>query len=55
MHYLTQEAHCLEIIPILSDINMPGMSGLELPRNIRLQHHKPPPTVIITACDDAVS
>lgn len=42
-----------EAVLILSDINMPGMSGLELLRNIKLKHHKPPPVVMmITAYGD---
>ncbi len=39
---------------ILSDINMPGMSGLELLRHIKQKYHEPPPTVMmITAYGDA--
>jgi CheY-like chemotaxis protein len=35
---------------------MPGMSGLELLRHIKLDHPNPPPTVmIITAYGDATS
>lgn len=38
---------------ILSDINMPGMSGLELLANIRKRHKSPPPVVMmITAYAD---
>lgn len=38
---------------ILSDINMPGMSGLELLQHIKQKFHKPPPTVMmITAYGD---
>lgn len=38
---------------ILSDINMPGMSGLELLEKIREEYDKPPPVVMmITAYGD---
>jgi CheY-like chemotaxis protein len=43
-----------EAILILSDINMPGMSGLELLRNIKIKYKTPPPLVMmITAYGDA--
>jgi CheY-like chemotaxis protein len=43
-----------EAVLILSDINMPGMSGLELLRHIKEKHHEPPPLVMmITAYGDA--
>src|SRR5690349_24980423 len=49
--YLNQHAH--EAVLILSDINMPGMSGLELLGHIKQQYHKPPPVVMmITAYGD---
>ncbi len=42
-----------EAVLILSDINMPGMSGLELLKNIKQKYHKPPPVVMmITAYGD---
>ncbi len=41
------------VVLILSDINMPGMSGLELLRRIREVHpHRPPAVVMITAYGD---
>ncbi len=47
-------AHEQEAVLILSDINMPGMSGLELLKHIKQQHLKPPPIVMmITAYGDA--
>lgn len=46
--------HQQEAVLILSDINMPGMSGLELLRHIKEQHQEPPPVVMmITAYGDA--
>ena len=46
-------AHDHEAVLILSDINMPGMSGLELLRHIKQKHHQPPPVVMmITAYGD---
>ncbi len=50
--YLAQHNH--EAVLILSDINMPGMSGLELLKQIKTIHHEPPPVVMmITAYGDA--
>jgi len=49
--YLNNHDH--EAVLILSDINMPGMSGLELLRYIKQKHHQPPPVVMmITAYGD---
>ncbi|HAK11924.1 MAG TPA: response regulator [Chitinophagaceae bacterium] len=43
-----------EAVLILSDINMPGMSGLELLSKIKQNYHQPPPVVMmITAYGDA--
>jgi two-component system chemotaxis response regulator CheY len=43
-----------EAVIILSDINMPGMSGLELLDKIKKKFNKPPPVVMmITAYGDA--
>ncbi|MES2893742.1 MAG: response regulator [Bacteroidota bacterium] len=51
LEYLTQHAH--EAVLILSDINMPGMSGLELLEHIKHTYLKPPPVVMmITAYGD---
>ena len=50
--YLNQHVH--EAVLILSDINMPGMNGLELLRNIKQKFENPPPVVMmITAYGDA--
>ncbi|SRR6266850_196171 len=46
--------HVQEAVLILSDINMPGMSGLELLGHIKQKYKKPPPIVMmITAYGDA--
>lgn len=51
--YLSDHALEQEAILILSDINMPGMSGLELLEKIKKKYHKPPPVVMmITAYGD---
>ncbi|UOR05305.1 response regulator [Hymenobacter aerilatus] len=51
--------HASEVVLILSDINMPGMSGLELLRHIRQTYPTPPPTppqvMMITAYGDDTS
>jgi two-component system, chemotaxis family, chemotaxis protein CheY len=45
--------HNHEAVLILSDINMPGMSGLELLRHIKEKYELPPPVVMmITAYGD---
>lgn len=50
--YLTSRPS--EVVLILSDINMPGMSGFELLRHIRAEHNAPPPPIVmmITAYGD---
>jgi CheY-like chemotaxis protein len=52
LRYLEANDH--EAVLILSDINMPGMSGLELLQRIKQRFHTPPPIVMmITAYGDA--
>jgi CheY-like chemotaxis protein len=52
LSYLEQHHH--EAVLILSDINMPGMSGLELLRHIKQKYETPPPVVMmITAYGDS--
>lgn len=54
LRYLDGHGH--EAVLILSDINMPGMSGLELLKRIKEKHLQPPPTVMmITAYGDAAN
>ena len=49
--YMNQ--HEQQAVLILSDINMPGMSGLTLLKHIKEKYEKPPPVVImITAYGD---
>ncbi|AWV96982.1 response regulator [Arcticibacterium luteifluviistationis] len=51
LEYLQE--HDSEAVLILSDINMPGMTGIELLKNIRSNYQKPPPIVMmITAYGD---
>lgn len=54
LDYLNRHDH--EAVLILSDINMPGMSGLELLDRIKKKYATPPPRVMmITAYGDAES
>ena len=51
MTYLSEHKH--EAVLILSDINMPGMSGLDLLEEIKKNYKQPPPIVMmITAYGD---
>lgn len=52
LQYLNNHHH--EAVLILSDINMPGMSGLELLQHIKEKYATPPPVVMmITAYGDS--
>jgi CheY-like chemotaxis protein len=52
LEYMNKHQH--EIVLILSDINMAGMSGLDLLKNIKQKYRTPPPTVMmVTAYGDA--
>jgi two-component system, chemotaxis family, chemotaxis protein CheY len=52
LEYMNNLKH--EFVLILSDINMPGMSGLELLKKIKAKYSQPPPVVMmITAYGDA--
>jgi CheY-like chemotaxis protein len=49
--YMSSHDH--EAVLILSDINMPGMSGLELLKHIKQKYEAPPPVVMmVTAYGD---
>jgi CheY-like chemotaxis protein len=51
LEYLKRHEH--EAVLILSDINMPGMTGLELLQHIKEKYEKPPPIVMmVTAYGD---
>lgn len=54
LNYLQQHFH--EVVLILSDINMPGMSGFELLKRIKQNYLAPPPpppvVMMITAYGD---
>lgn len=51
LNYLQTHSH--QAVLILSDINMPGMSGLDLLEQIKTSYKNPPPIVmIITAYGD---
>jgi len=48
------DLHLSEVVLILSDINMPGISGLDLLQRIKQKFRMPPPIVMmITAYGDA--
>ncbi len=51
LEYMNHNKH--EAVLILSDINMPGMSGLQLLEKIKQKYNEPPPIVMmITAYGD---
>ncbi len=51
LDYLNTNSH--QAVLILSDINMPGMSGLDLLQKIKTKYKEPPPMVMmITAYGD---
>jgi CheY-like chemotaxis protein len=51
LEYMKEHDH--EAVLILSDINMPGMSGLQLLQHIKEKYETPPPVVMmITAYGD---
>lgn len=51
LDYLNEHHH--EAVLILSDINMPGMSGLQLLQHIKEKYETPPPVVMmVTAYGD---
>jgi two-component system, chemotaxis family, chemotaxis protein CheY len=45
------QTHPLQIVLVLSDINMPGMNGLDLLKNIRVTHKIPPPAVMMVTAN----
>jgi CheY-like chemotaxis protein len=52
LRYLEEHTH--EAVLILSDINMPGMTGLQLLQRIKQGEYVPPPVVMmVTAYGDA--
>lgn len=54
LHYLELPAHRTEATLILSDINMPGMNGLELLKVIK-QKYTELPVLMVTAYGDEAS